>query len=379
MSRKATTLQKDQRLTSSETQVPVERSARLQQLDVIRGFAALSVVMSHVALPDGWVAAILQAGIVALSYTIRANAGTHAGVIVFIVLSGFCIHLPAARNSALSRATDFWRTYAKRRIARIGPVFLLGCLLGGLTVTYRDSEFVDTLRAMLMTPFVPSAYVPGNPILQTVIVEMWLYATYPLTLFIYRRYGALRLVAAAVVIHLAAIVAVLAGADATWAAQTWYAFYLYWVIGLISVEFLYNRPGQVRLAWVAAGFGLYVVLANLVQFRGAHYGKSALLAAWMGMVLIAVSERSFRPHRLWVGLGEMSYTLYAVHIPLTAAWVQFVGFATIGSQLAFFIFLFASTRVLYKLVEAPSHALARRYGNRLELSAPVVSTGASRA
>lgn len=109
---------------------------RMLSLDVIRGGAALAVLISHwggwtnpgnpVSLGDLLVS-LLQRAIA----FVWSGGGIHPGVIVFIVLSGFCIHLPIARHpESTSQPTSYWKMYAKRRLLRIGPVYVIAALLG---------------------------------------------------------------------------------------------------------------------------------------------------------------------------------------------------------------------------------------------------------
>jgi peptidoglycan/LPS O-acetylase OafA/YrhL len=303
------------------------------------------------------------------AYTFWASAGIHPGVVAFIVLSGFCIHLPIARNKALADAPGFWSVYWKRRSTRIAPVFVLGCVLGALVITgSHKQEMLEVFGALTATPFVPSTHIPGNPILQTVVVEMWLYAAYPVTLFIYRRYGAGPLISAAVLIHAVAAGAIFGGADPTWAGQSWYAFYLYWVIGMLCAEVLCRRTHQIPMPWIALGFAGYVLFGNLLQLKGTHYVKSLYLAFWTGALLIALCQRVYRVPRLMTRVGEMSYTLYAVHVPLIAFWLHLTTFAGVASQLGFFVFLFGTTIALYWLVERPSHIVAQGFSAAPHLS-----------
>lgn len=358
---------------------------RVTHLDVVRGLAALSVVMSHTAeylTSAGTIVSFVVAPIVLFfTYSFWASGGLHPGVIVFIVLSGFCIHMPVAGNSELPARKGFWVVYWKRRLLRITPVFLFGCGLGvlALFITGRlpleigsaADYFVIVGKAVLLNAFAPvGGDPPGNEILQTVIAEIWLYATYPLTLGIYRRFGAKVLLAVSAVIHLVPTVFILLGADPTWAARSWYAFYLYWVLGMLAVEFLHSSERSVPLQWVVAAFFVYVALGNAVHFKGSHYPKSLLLAICTAMLLFAVSRREqlavASRSVFWmslVRLGGGSYTLYAVHVPLVSLWLAFApGFLNlVPGQIGLVAFLFAATAASFFVVEAPSHRYAQSF------------------
>lgn len=342
----------------------ISSQMRFQQIDVVRGFAALSVAITHTAghLTETLIAKAVVLFSVLFSHTFWANGGLHPGVIVFIVLSGFCIHLPVARDGKLASTQGFWSVYWKRRSIRIFPVFLLGCALGALAVfPYGIQDFADAGRVVAFNAFSPMGHIAGNEILQTVAVEIWLYVFYPITLFLYRKYGAAVLVSIALLIHLFPALLLVKGVDPTWVGSSLYAFYLYWIIGMLSAEAVCNSQKSIPMWVIASAFLLYVVLGNLVQIKGGHYAKSLFLAVWAGALLFALCRRHYQPRKFLVQLGKMSYTLYAVHLPLITLWAFFVGFSTSLSQIAFVAFLSAATVVFFLLVESPSHRIAQTF------------------
>lgn len=167
----------------------------------MRGLAALSVMYVHwftylQARDDGssrWVA-IINATIDIFQKTLWNYNSTHPGVIVFLVLSGFVIH-----HGASARADNFdWRAFYKRRFLRIYPTFAFCALIGilvhvaaAVAKEHRGAGYILTYLTLpssamhIVASFFPViAFVPygaplGNEILETVLVEMMLYAAYP--------------------------------------------------------------------------------------------------------------------------------------------------------------------------------------------------------
>src|SRR5262245_59628731 len=83
--------------------------ARLESIDLLRGCAALAVVMDH-AFKHGQFAAIDAAWFQGLRAIVHNGV---LGVPLFFVISGFCIHLPWARQAASGSTPripfrDFW-------------------------------------------------------------------------------------------------------------------------------------------------------------------------------------------------------------------------------------------------------------------------------
>ena len=332
---------------------------RLQQIDVIRGLAALSVAASHVSqsVSDTFLSALLRAWDVVFATTFWANQGLHPGVVVFIVLSGFCIHLPVAGRPGLPDAAGFWKVYCKRRAIRIGPVFLLGCLLGALATG--SLNIAASTSAIVAGAFAPIGFVPGNHILDTVIVEAWLYVTYPFTLGIYRRFGARALLAIAALIHMLPVAFVLAGADPVWAQRSWYAFYLYWVIGVLAVEAFVGQK-HLSLGWTGAAFVLYIALSTTIHLKGSHYPKSLLLAVCAAMLLVSWRGKNRFP-RMWLMLGEASYSLYVVHFPIILLWVATIGTRGPSNQVLLILSIAAAATLAFVFVERPAHRLAQSF------------------
>ena len=101
---------------------------RVEGLDTIRFVCAVWVFWSHIGVLDtpAWVQPASTLGMVKRVLDTAFHNGPSA-VIVFFVISGFCIHLPNARR------TDFEvGAHYARRFLRILPPMLVALLLGGI-------------------------------------------------------------------------------------------------------------------------------------------------------------------------------------------------------------------------------------------------------
>ncbi len=363
---------------------------RDRYLDIIRGLAALSVFLAHAAYAyfsdDAWISRAVSAYSKIFQATFWANGGLHPGVIVFIVLSGFCIHMPLARQPALRYGKGFWYVYAKRRIIRILPTFALGCALGIFAVkltgqsipsTNGIAEYFLYLGMISFGAFLPiGGGPPGNEILQTVIVECWLYVTYPLTLFAMRRFGVVALLVVAALFSVVPVLFILSGAEPAWAGSSWYTFYPYWVFGVLAADASQNKEeyGRISLWLVALAFVVYVLVCHLLQFKGAHYPKSILLALWAALLLRTLAGRKHRADsqlkRVAGKFGEMSYSFYAIHLPLITLlplMIENKSFATpVLVQVGLLGFTLLITVLCFCAVELPSHKLAQSLRFRSE-------------
>jgi peptidoglycan/LPS O-acetylase OafA/YrhL len=91
-------------------------------IDVLRGFAAMSVVVFHVIALFNWTSFPVSGPLV--WFRIGGN-----GVDLFFVISGFVIALSAFTRLESSRYADFAKGFARDRFARIAPLYYLTCLI----------------------------------------------------------------------------------------------------------------------------------------------------------------------------------------------------------------------------------------------------------
>lgn len=375
---------------------------RYQTLDITRGLAALSVFVAHWG---GWTQAepIQNAGDVAVS-TIQkwiafvwCAGGIHPGVVVFIVLSGFCIHFPLACQPLRRCEPGFWKSYFIRRTLRIGPVFwfaiFLGVLFTALGLYY--PAFRPAFNSGLLSGsgilvsfgglaevgryFLPAETLyPGNAPLCSVGAEIVLYASYPILLAVHRRAGI------AAVLGIGAtgfgIIAAFrfAGVQPEFLHGTFFEFLLYWIFGAISVECFarFKAPWHGRVGWVVSLMlgAAYVLIGHGVAVRGMHVLMTPLMASACAAGLYAVTFTEsvnmtrFKRLRVFLGtLSDRSYSFFACHTPVLAMTILAIrlsnhGAAPFAERWLGLIAVVLATEFSYRLIERPSHLLAKRIG-----------------
>lgn len=146
----------------------------LPALTIVRFFAALVVALSHYAVfglreSPAWLRNIVASG--------------YLGVPFFFILSGFV--LVHATGGAPLDKRQFW----VRRVARIGPNYLLACLLFGVVVvglrgwnlpTLKFSAVYGGLSALLLQSWVPGAAERWNAPGWSLSCEAFFYLCFPL-------------------------------------------------------------------------------------------------------------------------------------------------------------------------------------------------------
>jgi peptidoglycan/LPS O-acetylase OafA/YrhL len=171
-------------------------SGRFENIDALRGIAALGVVFYHAVMQAGsavpgnifrWPVKLLQ----------FVSSFGYIGVFLFFVISGFCIHLQWAKARANNqppaiRFLPFWR----RRFRRLYPPYLIAfalfmlmaALSTGISVTH---FFVyDVVMHLLMLHNLdPKTCYSINGVFWTLAIEEQLYLAYFLLLFLRSRWG----------------------------------------------------------------------------------------------------------------------------------------------------------------------------------------------
>lgn len=393
--------------------------SRLRSIDALRGIAALAVVVSHVHF--SWTDPLLREELASpteafspalLAVTIYGRFG----VGLFLLISGFCIHMTWARVAERPEALDFLRFW-RRRLLRLYPPYALAlaCTVAGLFVLYgvigRADAFpltfgypsgsqlaTDITSSLALLQNVTGASPRlGNGPFWTLALEEQLYLLYFVLLAVRWRAG------------WRAALALVIGATLAWRALAlvfvdtpvlWYEFgparWLEWVLGALAVEAYLGRVVLPRWAssWgVAAVLGVLAVAVNAPVthdfinvpsyrvgdpvFAVALLAGDLFAAAAFFVALNAVLAREILravPALLWRALatvGVFSYSLYLTHTPalhLAKAVAMGLGLNEGGIvQTALMVGIrlsaaLGAAAVFYLLIERPSIRASRTVG-----------------
>jgi peptidoglycan/LPS O-acetylase OafA/YrhL len=336
----------------------IVRTERAEALDVLRFALAVWVLVTHVTYWAPTTTSVWLKWLVAVLISVFQPAiETHPAVLAFIVLSGYCIH----RNGL--RARSFTVTpYAIRRAFRIVPMFVLAAVGGALVGKFVLNDPTVSVVGLLQKLSGISAFVPalntvtyqGNAPLHTVMVEIWLYAFYPVAIFLLSRRGserALWLLLGA--ICLAGTLAARTDAAVTnwWHNGSFFGFLIYWWIGAWFVNGRLSRRAIILIlcCWLA----LSAVLiggwsADLVLVEARKLCFAFLIGAFIAKIDC--------PAKLALGrLGQASYSFYALHTPVT--------YGLIASGVSWWLAMFAALPaglLAFVVVEAPLMRLGRQ-------------------
>jgi peptidoglycan/LPS O-acetylase OafA/YrhL len=364
-------------------------NSRLASIDALRGFAALWVFSYHLwnvfapgYSPQGTpkehvpFTADTPVGVVA-TYLIFAYGYT--GVGLFFVLSGFCIHLPQARRFHKSGEDRLEpREFFRRRFWRLYPAYAASLVLGaaGMMAMMAPTDKIGVyvlVNAFFLLAVRPDALMLG-PVYWTLWYEVQFYLLYPLLLKLVRRVGFGPVGAVLLVAELAfALLPVPEFLKPVEKHFEWLFVrrYFEWFLGMWLAERVATGravPKAVAGWIVVVGATLGVVFSHTPPLWPVHdlflavasFGAVAYLTA-PAPEPAANSVRG-RVRGVFAWLGDSSYSLYLIHMPLmrviNAAVVQLPD--AVREEWAYVIFGVASAILVpltaylwYRLFEKP--------------------------
>lgn len=310
---------------------------RLAGIDILRGSAALAVVVAHLRKWDvdvcGATAPTLCTWVGRMSDAMGAW-----GVGLFFVLSGLCIHLPAARAAQAGTPLILdMKRYAARRFWRIYPPHLIVLLLSWavaaiLVVPAHFASLISVpttpqvfAHLFLVHSFFPSAIYSINVVLWTIGIEAHFYVLYPLLLRMRRRFSLAALTAG--LFGLSLLLRLLAGTmkghvELAVLAENFPGRWWEWTLGALVAEVaLGSRRRLPELSSTAIGVGALASLLAMTVIDALPHGIAiaAVVAPFVYATLVLAAVKMSLGSQvgllgrgtLW--LGHRSYSLYLVH------------------------------------------------------------------
>jgi peptidoglycan/LPS O-acetylase OafA/YrhL len=325
---------------STKREVSFVNSRASVLLDLVRGIAAILVLLSHWKIMFFVDYSHISSHKIWFAIPYVVSEAGHQSVLIFFVLSGYLISGSVFRS--LHRGQWYWRTYLTHRFVRLWVVLLPGLLLGALwdwiglhhghtanlynatakshgidvTQTFTSSAFFGNI-AFLQTILVPS--FGSNGALWSLANEFWYYILFPLGWLALRRDTSvgMRVLYLLLVLPLA------------WSLRSSVLpLFPVWLAGTALALLPPLRVGgRTRLATAVLYTPLVFLFAkvNFLPTLAQDYVFGAITFLFFWVILSAREPVGDSPaNRLARQTARFSYTLYVVHIPLLlllTAWL----------------------------------------------------------
>jgi peptidoglycan/LPS O-acetylase OafA/YrhL len=332
---------------------------RIKGLDSVRFICALIVLFGHFGFPFITLLSKASGGnafLKILAITISLAFNGPAAVIIFFIISGFCIHYPFRDSKTISLPP-----YYSRRLLRIGiPALIAFTLSYILKIELKPPEF---------------------GVFWSIFCEIAYYLIYPILFYISKIIKWRYMILAAYIISWLLIFTHL---DILKNGHNGYPVFgsLNWVIGLpcwllgcwLSVNYLRFRSISTNRIWIMrlCIISFFIVL-NIIRFHVHLFIASncitlnlfALIAcAWLGFEIMYYKVKE----PLWIleYSGKWSYSLYLTH-PATSGFLVYIGFGALISKYVGLLLIISLifAYLFYLIIEKPSHRLSIFISSRL--------------
>ncbi|MCD6010984.1 MAG: acyltransferase [Flavipsychrobacter sp.] len=337
---------------------------QINSLTATRAFAAIMILIYHFGRmeePFTRVRGIFMNGNLAVSY--------------FYVLSGFVLYI------SYSPGYGSYRSYFKKRLARIAPAYYLAlgwfilvffCIYKNI---YTHGVMVQIIYcALFIQTYIPEYAIVLNTAAWSISVEMFFYIVFPLLLFFQKKKEQLFIVFTIVIFLLTQILFhIFFKNDFTQTNN--FSFFMYnplmhinqFLVGMVGgYWFMHRRPFKKRIPFMP--LALFCVILLGLTLKPIHLFFDVGLFAPLFLLFIisvAVYDPVFLNSRPLVFLGEISYGIYILQFPVYATLAEFNNTHLKLSPSYFFFFAFAilcvTAIISYYFIEKPIRNIVKRH------------------
>lgn len=320
------------------------RSAHLDHLDGLRALAALYVTIFHM-----WWYTANQMKPSLGKHVIGVFAYGHYAVVVFIVLSGFCLMLPVIRNgfAILGGSAGFFWKRARRILPPYYAAVCLSLLLIACVIKVPPSVlwsscvpvggFGLVTHLLLFQDLFPASSHKINHAMWSISVEWRIYFAFPLFVAISRAFGVVKATAVFVCLSFALLPALaLTALDSSPTGVCLHFYGLFALGSLGSWMSFSSQQAAINLRTAVPWRALFPALAvatlllSKLSFGHEHQVPWQVLDLLAGLgtfcLLVGTSALDTEPQCWWlrkvlcwpplVWVGAFSYSLYLIHAPL---------------------------------------------------------------
>lgn len=314
----------------------MKNSDRIPVIDFLRGLSCIGVLLYHVRV-DLWIGwwritsypQEYSSFAKAMAWLSISTPFMGYAVVLFFLISGFCIHYP----NTFGNARPSWKTYLIRRFWRIYPAYFAALVFtAGISylclILWGDETFdiKKILRVVTLTQNYPpeNGQFLSNPSLWTIPLELEFYILYPIafSFFSSRRSSLLWLIA------LATSTLCVFASNKGYQWLTFTALFLWpsWLLGAwIAKLYRDQKLERIKLGYLLPLTGLSLVVSLMSRYQ--NWETWTQYFAWTTFYSLfftyCLSHKSFvnrtistKITRAVSWIGKISFSLYLIHFPL---------------------------------------------------------------
>jgi peptidoglycan/LPS O-acetylase OafA/YrhL len=322
------------------------KKRRVDFPDGLRAIAALFVLFSHMWYQI-WPAVLPPFGYgkrpsgLMLSITSWLYYG-HFAVVVFIVLSGFCLMLPVVRNNGILRGGTL--KFFKRRVRRILPPYyfamvlsllLINFVISDKTGTQWDISLPVTVEGIITHLFMFQDIATStqiNYVFWSIALEFHLYIFFPILVFLWQYLGGIKTTLLSG-FFIYGIIILLEAMHLKEVPPQFIGLCFYFVLGMLGTSIVLAQNGPLLLVRMYAPWRIIFTLSiaciiyycyvwgfDVVEERFAFLDTFCALATLSLLVTASSSGeniiRDFLSSKILVNIGTFSYSIYLIHAPI---------------------------------------------------------------
>ena len=364
----------------------------LDRIDILRAFAIILVFLYHaqiILFPTYRIDSFDPQGILEFASTrdallnLSPIAFGWSGVQLFLIISGFLIHLGYLRGLDKGRVFSV-REFFSKRFWRIYPPYLLALLffcfaIQGGRYLMRPDRIADLASHLLLVHNLSdTTFFTINPAFWSIAVEAQLYVIFPILLLLRKKLGIARVLLGTVI--LAILLELIKPFTSPYIGDNAYgtsvfAFWYIWCAGAFLAERFHTGKtifGHRKTALLISMTSFMLMTFSICTKATAPFTVPLAVLAWISFfewfLYLPLNERHTRsiPFRAGVVIGLCSYSIYLFHQPYLRTIMLFFGDygffpAAVMIKLAVsFAIIVLLSYSLYVFVELPSIAIGAK-------------------
>ncbi|MGG9960064.1 acyltransferase family protein [Ferruginibacter sp. SUN106] len=300
----------------------------LNLIQVLRGIASLLVVFFH--------ATVNEMALLGKDFCLGFFSFGKAGVDIFFVLSGFIITYTSFQAlKASGKPIPFLR----RRFIRIFPAYWIVITIflviqSLFSSFYNSGTYNYSVSNIVATYFLLPGHLMVNGVSWTLSYELFFYILFSVAFIIPSKklVFILGLVYACIIIILA-IINYPVNVQNTWTLFFIFPMNTEFLMGVIAALIIPKIPSGISMGLIISGSLLF--LAGAVLYNNHYYVVenefNRVITFGVPSFLIITGVVKFelgykvKVHNFLLALGEASYSLYLIHLPLVVAAIKLIG------------------------------------------------------